>query len=422
MDIIIDGINPNDIPTKISDLPIALPASKSICNRVLTIIAQTDGGGDITNVSDCDDTNAIINAITMHQKGEEYINVGAAGTAMRFMTAFLALRTKSTVTIDGSARMRKRPIKELVDVLCQLGAKIEYAGDSDSCPPLRIYRAPMQGGTVSINGSISSQYISALMMIAPGLRKGLTIDITGGLVSLPYVEMTAKIMRDFGAQVWCSDKSITIKEGEYLFRPYSIENDWSAASYWYEIRTLIPEVDIQLRNLQCNSCQGDSKVAEIFKLFGVETEYTKEGVLLTYHPETVAKRIDIDLKNQPDLAQTIVVTACLKGIPFKISGLSTLRIKETDRIAALISQLGKLGYIVRETEDATLESDSVRHPIDEAPSIETFDDHRMAMAFAPASIVVPGITIEDAEVVSKSYPKFWDHLRLFGFRFSELEQ
>lgn len=420
MDIIVNGINPKDIPTNISDLPISLPASKSICNRVLTIVAQTDGGGEITNVSDCDDTNAILKAIKKHKQGEEYINVGAAGTAMRFMTAFLALRTRSTVTIDGSARMRKRPIKELVDVLCKLGAKIEYVGDSDSCPPLRIYQAPMQGGTVSINGSISSQYISALMMIAPGLRKGLTIDITGGLVSRPYVEMTAKIMRDFGAQVWCSDKSITIKEGEYLFRPYSIENDWSAASYWYEIRTLIPEVDIQLGSLQCNSCQGDSKVAEIFKLFGVETEYRKEGVLLTYHPETVAKRIDIDLKNQPDLAQTIVVTACLKGIPFKISGLSTLRIKETDRIAALISQLAKLGYNVRETEDATLESDSVRHAVDEAPSIETFDDHRMAMAFAPASIVVPGITIEDAEVVSKSYPKFWEHLKLFGFRFSEL--
>lgn len=421
MDIIINGINPKNIPSNIPDTPISLPASKSICNRVLTIIALSDSVCDVYNVSDCDDTNAIINAITMHQKGEKYINIGAAGTAMRFMTAMLALRTKATVTIDGSARMRKRPIKELVDVLCQLGAKIEYAGESDSCPPLLIRQAPMRGGTVSINGSISSQYISALMMIAPGLSNGLTINITGGLVSRPYVEMTAAIMRDFGAQVLCTDNQITIKQGDYKSRTYSVENDWSAASYWYEIRSLIPDVNLRLASLHKNSTQGDSKVAEIFKLFGVETEYTKEGVLLTYHPETVAKRIDIDLKNQPDLAQTIVVTACLKGIPFKISGLSTLRIKETDRIAALISQLGKLGYIVRETEDATLESDSVRRSCDKAPAIETFDDHRMAMAFAPASIVVPGITIEDAEVVSKSYPKFWDHLRLFGFRFSELE-
>lgn len=419
MDIIINGINPKNIPSNIPDTPISLPASKSICNRVLTIVALSDGVGDVYNVSDCDDTNAIINAITMHQKGEKYINIGAAGTAMRFMTAMLALRTKATVTIDGSARMRKRPIKELVDVLCQLGAKIEYAGESDSCPPLLIHQAPMRGGTVSINGSISSQYISALMMIAPGLSEGLTINITGGLVSRPYVEMTAAIMRDFGAQVLCTDNQITIKQGDYQSRTYSVENDWSAASYWYEIRSLIPDVNLRLASLHKNSTQGDSKVAEIFKLFGVETEYTSDGVLLTYNPKSVAERIDIDLQNQPDLAQTIVVTACLKGIPFRIRGLSTLRIKETDRISALISQLAKLGYTVRETEDATLESDSVRRSCDKAPAIETFDDHRMAMAFAPASIVVPGITIEDAEVVSKSYPKYWDHLKLIGFNLSE---
>lgn len=419
MDIIINGINPKNIPSNIPDTPISLPASKSICNRVLTIVALSDGVGDVYNVSDCDDTNAIINAITMHQKGEKYINIGAAGTAMRFMTAMLALRTKATVTIDGSARMRKRPIKELVDVLCQLGAKIEYAGESDSCPPLLIHQAPMRGGTVSINGSISSQYISALMMIAPGLSDGLTINITGGLVSRPYVEMTAAIMRDFGAQVLCTDNQITIKQGDYQSRTYSVENDWSAASYWYEIRSLIPDVNLRLASLHKNSTQGDSKVAEIFKLFGVETEYTSDGVLLTYNPKSVAERIDIDLQNQPDLAQTIVVTACLKGIPFRISGLSTLRIKETDRISALISQLAKLGYTVRETEDATLESDSVRRSCDKAPTIETFDDHRMAMAFAPASIIVPGITIEDAEVVSKSYPKYWDHLKLIGFTLSE---
>lgn len=419
MDIIINGINPKNIPSNIPDTPISLPASKSICNRVLTIVALSDGVGDVYNVSDCDDTNAIINAITMHQKGEKYINIGAAGTAMRFMTAMLALRTKATVTIDGSARMRKRPIKELVDVLCQLGAKIEYAGESDSCPPLLIHQAPMRGGSVSINGSISSQYISALMMIAPGLSDGLTINITGGLVSRPYVEMTAAIMRDFGAQVLCTDNQITIKQGDYQSRTYSVENDWSAASYWYEIRSLIPDVNLRLASLHKNSTQGDSKVAEIFKLFGVETEYTSDGVLLTYNPKSVAGRIDIDLQNQPDLAQTIVVTACLKGIPFRISGLSTLRIKETDRISALISQLAKLGYTVRETEDATLESDSVRRSCDKAPAIKTFDDHRMAMAFAPASIVVPGITIEDAEVVSKSYPKYWDHLKLIGFTLSE---
>ena len=419
MDIIINGINPKNIPSNIPDTPISLPASKSICNRVLTIVALSDGVSDVYNVSDCDDTNAIINAITMHQKGEKYINIGAAGTAMRFMTAMLALRTKATVTIDGSARMRKRPIKELVDVLCQLGAKIEYAGESDSCPPLLIHQAPMRGGTVSINGSISSQYISALMMIAPGLSDGLTINITGGLVSRPYVEMTAAIMRDFGAQVLYTDNQITIKQGDYQSRTYSVENDWSAASYWYEIRSLIPNVNLRLASLHKNSTQGDSKVAEIFKLFGVETEYTSDGVLLTYNPKSVAERIDIDLQNQPDLAQTIVVTACLKGIPFRISGLSTLRIKETDRISALISQLAKLGYTVRETEDATLESDSVRRSCDKAPAIETFDDHRMAMAFAPASIVVPGITIEDAEVVSKSYPKYWEHLKLIGFNLSE---
>ena len=419
MDIIINGINPKNIPSNIPDTPISLPASKSICNRVLTIVALSDGVSDVYNVSDCDDTNAIINAITMHQKGEKYINIGAAGTAMRFMTAMLALRTKATVTIDGSARMRKRPIKELVDVLCQLGAKIEYAGESDSCPPLLIHQAPMRGGTVSINGSISSQYISALMMIAPGLSDGLTINITGGLVSRPYVEMTAAIMRDFGAQVLYTDNQITIKQGDYQSRTYSVENDWSAASYWYEIRSLIPNVNLRLASLHKNSTQGDSKVAEIFNLFGVETEYTSDGVLLTYNPKSVAERIDIDLQNQPDLAQTIVVTACLKGIPFRISGLSTLRIKETDRISALISQLAKLGYTVRETEDATLESDSVRRSCDKAPAIETFDDHRMAMAFAPASIVVPGITIEDAEVVSKSYPKYWEHLKLIGFNLSE---
>ena len=199
----------------------------------------------------------------------------------------------------------------------------------------------MRGGTVSINGSISSQYISALMMIAPGLSDGLTINITGGLVSRPYVEMTAAIMRDFGAQVLCTDNQITIKQGDYQSRTYSIENDWSAASYWYEIRSLIPDVNLRLASLHKNSTQGDSKVAEIFKLFGVETEYTSDGVLLTYNPKSVAERIDIDLQNQPDLAQTIVVTACLKGIPFRISGLSTLSLRESLRILLCIADISK---------------------------------------------------------------------------------
>ncbi len=379
-----------------------LPASKSISNRALTIAAMADGCS-IGNIADCDDTNAMRRAL-LTQSAQANVNIGAAGTAMRFLTAYFASQPWRSVLLDGTPRMRKRPIGELVEALRHCGADIDYYA-SEGYPPLWIEGRHLKADApLRMRGNVSSQYVSAMMMVAPMMKGGLTIEIEGGLTSRPYVEMTAALMRHFGAEVTVGESTIVI-EG----KPYS-------ASYWYEIKALCPDLDIRLNGLQSDSLQGDSRVAEYFKLFGVTTEYTDNGVALGFCDADRDATLNIDLSSQPDIAQTIVVTACLTGRPFRIGGLHTLRIKETDRLEALRAQLAQLGFNIEIADDSILSWDGAAGEAAAYPRILTYDDHRMAMAFAPAAIRFPSLTVLDAGVVSKSYPDYWRHLALAGFK------
>ena len=388
---------------------IQLPASKSISNRALILHSLAHGNILPCNLSDCDDTMVMIRALNGNS---EYIDILAAGTAMRFLTAYLSV-TPGIRTITGTQRMQQRPIRILVDALRELGAQIEYAGN-EGFPPLHITGTELKGEEISLAGDVSSQYISALLMIGAVLPKGLRLHLTGHIISRPYINLTLQLMRDFGARAdWTSENSITVSPGGYTDTPFTVESDWSAASYWYQM-VAIRGGEIELLGLFPHSYQGDSRGAEVFARLGVHTAYTDRGVKLTRTSASVA-RLDEDMVDIPDLAQTFVVTCCLMDIPFRFTGLQSLKIKETDRITALVTELRKLGYIVRSEQDSILLWDGERCPADETPVIATYEDHRMAMAFAPACLVLPHILIDEPQVVSKSYPAYWDDLRKAGF-------
>lgn len=394
-------------PNRIS-ATIKLPASKSISNRALIINAIGGNQCSLSNVSICDDTDAMRAALA-DTTGN--VNIGAAGTAMRFLTGYFAIQEGKTTIIDGSERMRHRPIKILVDALRQCGANITYLGE-EGYPPLKIVGKKLaHKGELELPGNVSSQYISSLMMIAPLMEGGLKIRLTGGMLSVPYINMTLEMMRDFGVSGERQDNLIIIPQGSYTASEYTIESDWSGASYWFEIAALLPQTTIHLPQLFQKSLQGDSAVKDIYAILGVDSEFDSNGITLRGRGKT-AERLDISLISQPDLAQTVVVTACMLRIPFKIEGLSTLKIKETDRIEALRTELAKYGKRLTVTEDYSLiynpeEDTEISEPI----VIDTYDDHRMAMSFAPTAIKHQGIVINDPQVVSKSYPDFWQHLR-----------
>jgi len=331
-------------------------------------------------------------------------DIGAAGTTMRFLTAFLS-KTVGEWVITGSERMKQRPIKLLVDALNGLGARIEYL-ENDGYPPLKIVGSALVGGEIHLKGNVSSQYISALMMIAPCMLKGLKIVLECKIISRPYINMTMQMMDEYGIDVDFLGNVIQIEPQEYQPIPYKVESDWSAASYWYEILSLVGKGGVFLKGLGENSYQGDSKVADLFEQLGVKTSYMEDGVLLSPNGE-LTTRMEYDFTDEPDLTQTFAVTCCLKGIPFKFSGLETLKIKETDRIAALINELAKLGYVVYEPAESQLAWDGDLCEPASPISIATYHDHRMAMAFAPAALVTP-IIVENPQVVTKSYPGFWD--------------
>lgn len=390
---------------------IQLPASKSISNRALIIHALSKGGDVLSNLSDCDDTRVMIKALT---EGNEVIDILAAGTAMRFLTAYLSA-TSGTHTITGTQRMQQRPIQLLVNALRDLGARIEYTG-TEGYPPLRISGTTLSGPEITLKGNVSSQYISALLMIGPVLKNGLHLHLTGEIISRPYIHLTLQLMKDFGVSAeWVSDHSISVKPQPYHSVPFTVESDWSAASYWYQIVALSSEAEIELTGLFHNSYQGDSRGAEVFARLGVETVFTEQGVRLRKRGVRV-QRLDEDFIDIPDLAQTFVVTCALLNIPFRFTGLQSLKIKETDRIAALKAELAKLGYLLRDENDSILIWDGERCEPQEVPVIKTYEDHRMAMAFAPAAICCPEIGIAEPQVVSKSYPRYWEDLRQAGFR------
>ena len=398
---------------------ICLPASKSISNRALIIYALSGGRYMPQNLSDCDDTEVIINAMRFMPKE---IDIKAAGTAMRFMTAYLSVM-RGTHVLTGTERMKQRPIGILVDALKTLGADIKYTGDA-GYPPLRIMGKSLKGGLLSIPGNVSSQYISALLMIGPMLKNGLTLQLTGDIISRPYIDLTLWTMGEFGADAeWTSADTITVNHKPYQDHDYFIENDWSAASYWYEIVALSknPDTEIRLTGLMDGSKQGDSVTRYIFSLLGVKTTFqTKQQGI----PQTVTitqngrclPRLEYDFINSPDLAQTFVVTCAAKGIPFHFKGLSTLKIKETDRIEALKREMRKLGFVLHDVDGCELYWDGERCEPSLEEGIDTYNDHRMALAFAPYALVTDGLIINNPRVVTKSYPHYWEDLQKAGFQ------
>ncbi|PCI99856.1 MAG: 3-phosphoshikimate 1-carboxyvinyltransferase [Flavobacteriales bacterium] len=417
-------------PKQIVKGEIQLTSSKSESNRALIIQALCDDTFEIENLSISNDTVVLQKLLSSR---ESELSVNLAGTAMRFLTAYLAIQDKEVV-LTGAQRMKERPIKVLVDVLKQIGANIFYE-ENEGYPPLKIKGTKLQGQKVIIDGGISSQYISALLMIAPKLDGGLTLEFEGEIISRPYINMTIEMMRYFGAEVNWKENSIVVGSGNYKAKDFKVEADWSAASYWYSMVALAKEADITLYGLKKDSLQGDSVVQEIYKSFGVETEFVEGGIRLTKKSEFTIQDspLNIDFVSCPDIAQTVAVTCAALNVEAKLTGLKTLRIKETDRISALQTELTKLGFSVDVEGDDFLilpslrtESNGVKQshinndkiasfPFGSAQgilamtNIKTYDDHRMAMAFAPLALQ-NSIIIEDEDVVGKSYPDFWKDL------------
>lgn len=393
---------------------IDLPASKSICNRLLVINKLCNSPYIPTNISDSDDTRVLIEAL---ETNEGKVDIGAAGTSMRFMTAYLAQKPGKHI-LTGSERMKKRPIALLVEALRKLGAKISYA-EAEGFPPLIIEGRELHGCRIDLPGHVSSQYISALMMIAPVVSGGIEIHLEGKVISRPYVNMTLNLMRAFGIDCVWNNNVISIPEGNYEPREMRIEADWSAASYWYSVAALSPAQPFDLMGLDRESLQGDIGCVEIAAHLGVTTTFIDGGVRIVASGKPTSKFV-YDFCNQPDLAQTFVVLCCLLGTTFKFSGLDSLKIKETDRITALVNEMAKLGFVLETNRVNTIEWNGRRGPASQLP-ILTYKDHRMAMSFAPAALRNTCVLIDEPTVVTKSYPRFWDDMKSIGFNIEEIE-
>ena len=410
---------------KYIDSVITLPASKSISNRALIINALAGSNNVPENLSCCDDTDVTVAAL----RDMPYeIDIKACGTAMRFLTAYLSSTPCGEHVITGTERMKHRPIGLLVDAMRSLGADITYL-EEEGFPPLKIVGRNLEGGHISVPGHISSQFISALLMVGPVFANGLTIHLTSEVISRPYIDLTVCTMQEFGAEVeWVDAATIAIKPKPYKAVPFIIENDWSAASYWYEILALQERVadaehegmgKVVLPGLLDGSRQGESSIRYIFSMLGIKTRFEDNAAILTPH-KRMLPRLDIDFVNHPDLAQTAVVATALMNIPFRFTGLKSLRIKETDRIAALKTEIAKLGYVLDDSQEGVLSWDGTKCEPMADPVIDTYEDHRMAMAFAPACIMFPGLKIDNPGVVSKSYPNFWNDLKKVGFQIEEI--
>jgi 3-phosphoshikimate 1-carboxyvinyltransferase len=394
---------------------IHLTGSKSESNRALIISALSKGKVKIKNLSSAADTvtlSAILDSLNQEIDIKE-VNVGPAGTAMRFLTAYLSLRGKP-ITVSGSDRMKQRPIGTLVNALKTLGANLSYQ-ENDGFPPVQIDGEwNQQTKEILIRGDISSQFLTALLLIASSLPLGIKLEIMDELTSKPYVDMTLSMLKQCGiSHTWETD-DITIEPQDFKENTLTIEPDWSAASYWYSVVALSENAKITLPNLKKDSLQGDSAIAEIMQIFGVNTTYLENGIVI----EKVAQEIKphlINFKECPDLAQTVVVCAALLGKEFSFEGLQTLKIKETDRIFALQTELAKIGVKLIETQADVYQLFCEEMEIPEDITIATYEDHRMAMAFAPMAMKIKNVLIEEAMVVEKSYPLFWEDLKKLGF-------
>lgn len=394
--------------TKAIETSLQITGSKSESNRLL-ILKALFPEINIQNLSNSDDTKLMLAALASNNKE---INIGHAGTTMRFLTSYFAVKPNSEIILTGSERMQERPIKILVDALRSLGAKIEYV-KNEGFPPLKITGTKLTANTVKIDGSVSSQYISSLLLIAPTLENGLTIEFEGKITSIPYIEMTLSLLNELGVSTKFEGQLInvaptsTIKNTEF-----TVESDWSSASYAYSFVALSENGKISIASYKKNSLQGDAVLKEIYQQFGVKTTF--EGH--TLHLEKIPNfqqptSVSFDLVKAPDIAQTIAVTAFGLGVECYMTGLHTLKIKETDRIVALYNELTKLGASVSIT-DETLKVEAFSGTINSDVHIATYNDHRMAMAFAPL-LLKTNINIDDAGVVSKSYPSYWDDFEKF---------
>ena len=389
---------------------IDLPSSKSIANRALIIHALSYSPYSLKNLSMSDDIEVMQKVLTSNTNK---FDIGHAGTAMRFLTAFLS-QIVGEWTLTGSERMKQRPIHILVDALNQLGAKIEYL-EKEGFPPIKIWGSHLKGQVLELDGSISSQYISALLLIAPIIEGGLTLRLTNKITSRPYLELTLKLMKQFGVRSVWKGNEIRVSEQPYQAREFTVEADWTGASYWYQLAALADEAEIELKNLRLMSLQGDCEIASWFKEFGVDSKATADSVILTKAADIQPKHLQLNFLENPDVAQTMAMLCVLKKVPFHFTGLETLKIKETDRIAALQNELAKFGADITEPKHGELKWDG-SFPLDndEIPCIATYHDHRMALAFAPAALF-QAIDINDPMVVSKSYPEYYEHLKQVGF-------
>lgn len=410
-----------------------LTGSKSETNRLLLLQALYPNI-TLENSSNSDDSEVMIKALhsqfTIHNS--QLVDVHHAGTAMRFLTAYFAIQEGKEVVLTGSSRMKERPIKILVEALKQLGAELFYE-EKEGFPPLKIIGKKLTQNQVSLPANVSSQYISALLLIAPKLENGLQLTLEGEITSMPYINMTLGLLKEIGVKTsFVGNKIIVQPKFTIHHSQFTIESDWSSASYFYSIVAL-SEVgtQIQLSSYKQNGLQGDSVLAEIYQRFGVETTFNDDNSItiskvnksqVSTHTRAKGElsEANLQLNNAPDIAQTIAVTCFGLGIGCHLTGLHTLKIKETDRLEALKTELSKLGAIITVTNDSlTLEPSPADFVITRNVAIATYQDHRMAMAFAPLALKT-SLIIKDAEVVSKSYPSFWEDLKNIGFQFSEV--
>ncbi|MDX1542988.1 MAG: 3-phosphoshikimate 1-carboxyvinyltransferase [Christiangramia sp.] len=389
-----------------------ITGSKSESNRLL-ILKALYPDIQIENLSNSDDTVVLKKAL---EKGDGTIDIHHAGTAMRFLTAYFASKEGCEVEITGSNRMKERPIRLLVDALQRMGADIQYLNEA-GYPPLKIRGKKLHVDSIKLQANVSSQYVSALMLIGASLPNGLEIILDGRITSTPYILMTLEILQHAGIKGKFDQDRVYIAPVDKLEpSTIAVESDWSSASYFYSIAAISNSAEIKLSNYRKTSRQGDCCLADIYKHFGVRTEYIGDSIILRKNGTPRAIRIKEDLRNSPDIAQTIAVTCLALGVECELHGLHTLKIKETDRLQALKNEMEKFGAKVNITQDC-LQLFPTRN-LNEGVHVETYNDHRMAMAFAPLALKVP-LFVEDADVVSKSYPDFWKDLRKLGFKTAE---
>ena len=389
---------------KIINGVVNLTASKSESNRVLIIRALCEEHFPIHNLAAAKDTETMVSLLAEQGNIKD---VGPAGTTMRFLTAYYA-NTPGTWTLTGSERMRNRPIAILVDALKSLGANIEYL-EKDGCPPMKIQGGQLKGGKITIDGSVSSQYLSALIMIAPSLTGGLEMELTGKIASIPYLKMTLALIAEFGAKYTFEENIIRIEEGKYQGKEFTVEADWSAASYWYQIAALSDEANITLKGLKEVSLQGDSAIVEMYKTFGVESTFNGTQVQLLKSNTNSADTFNYDFSDCPDVAQTLAATLIGLNVKGHFKGLESLRIKETDRITAIKNELEKFGASIDILPDDEIQINQATVSSYNGV-IETYDDHRVAMSIAPLCLKIDRIEIKEPNVVAKSYPDFWNDL------------